>query len=134
MAIPNGNVWQRKTIAATGTGSYYFTDIATPYLAIQVIPILPATGIELTNVFYSNVSPRDWDPGMPGDPNTPVTSSQHAYVWAGPDPAFSGTVVPPSAFLTSSLYNLGNIAAAHVRVDVGSKAGGEVIVQVNRKG
>lgn len=133
MAIPNGNDYQRKTVTATGTGSYYFVDIASPYVAIQTIPILPATDVQAPLVFYSNVSPKTWDAGMPGDANTPVTSSQHAYVWVR-DAAFSGSIVPASAFLTSSLYNLGNVGAQHLRVDVPSVVGGEVVVHVNRKG
>lgn len=134
MAIPNATRFYRNTIPATGTGSFYFENVATPYAAIQVIPILPATSIEFTNLYYSNVSPKDYDGSMPGDANTAVTSSQHAYVWAGPDPAFSGTITVASAFLTSSLYNVGNLAAKHLRVDLGSKTGGEVVVYVNRKG
>jgi hypothetical protein len=62
-----------------------------------------------------------------------VTSSQHAYVWAQ-DLAFSGTIVPASSFVTSSLYNLGNVGARAMKVLVPSVAGGDVVVQINRKG
>ena len=134
MSIPSSTVYRRITVAATGTGSLFFQDVATPYAAIQVFPVLPATSIDLVRVFYSNVSPKNHDPSIPGDVNSPVTSSQHSYVWAGPDPQFSGTIVPASAFVTSSLYNLGNVAAKHMRVDVGSVAGGDVWVYLNRKG
>jgi hypothetical protein len=133
MAIPNDNQWKRQTIAATGTGSFYFVDTATPCLAIQTFPISPATDVQAPLVFYSNVNPRSFDASMPGDPNTPVTSSAHAYVWAQ-DTSFSGTIVGASAFLTSSLYNIGNVGAQHLLVKVPSVVGGDVVVAVNRKG
>ena len=133
MAIPNDSQWQRITVPATGTGSFYFVDTATPCLAFQTLPVNPATDIQAPLVFWSNASPRTFDASMPGPPNTPVTSSGHAYVWVQ-DTSFSGTIVPASAFVTSSLYNLGNVGAQHMLVRVPSVVGGDVIVITNRKG
>jgi len=133
MAIPNDNQWVPITIPATGTGSFYFTDTATPCLAIQTFPANPATDLQAPLVFYSNANPRAHDPSIPGLPNTPVTSSAHAYLWVQ-DTAFSGTIVGASAFLTSSLYNLGNVGAQHLLVKVPSVVGGLAFVIVNRKG
>lgn len=133
MAFPNDTLWQRKTVPATGTGSFYFMDMATPYVALQTLPVLSTTDITYVALYESNVSPRCHDPSIPGDANTPVTSSQHAYVWVQ-NTAFSGTVTPASAFITSSLYDLSQVASKHIRLDVGSIVGGDVTVYINRKG
>ncbi len=133
MAIPNDTQWQRKTVAATGTGSFFFNDTATPYMAIQTIPILPATDIQAPIVSWSNVNPKGYDAAITGEANSAVTGSDRGYVWAV-DTSFSGTIVPASAFLTSSLYNIGNVGAQHMRIQVPSVAGGEIVVLCNRKG
>lgn len=126
---------QQVTVPATGTGSVYFTDVATPYASLQLFPLLAATDVQVPQLFYSNVGPRapGGPTGIQGDPNTPVTSSLFKYVWAGPDASFSGTIVPASAFLTSSIYNIGNLSARYLRVDVPSVVGGVVYVALNRK-
>lgn len=134
MAITGkANITQQITIAATGTGTLYFNNESTPYIGMQLAKLAGTTTTSFLNLYYSNLSPTEI-PGAGGDYGSPITGSAYSFVWAGPDPVFSGTLFTASAAPASQFYTVGNLTARFVKVEVGSSTGGAFIVSMSRKG
>jgi hypothetical protein len=131
MSITAGTITQWITIPATGTGSVYFKNEGTSYVGIQVIKPVGTTTTSFLNLYHSNVSSAEF-PGQTGDKNQPLTAPAASYLWAGPDPSFSGSLFTGSA-PASQMYNVGNVGSKYLKFEIGTVTGGTFCVSFNRK-
>ena len=136
------------TIPATGTGSFYWTNLMGPWVSFQVVKLGGPATIDGMDYAESNFSTED----VPGSSQfllkTPLTAScgnPGAYVSSSAgagvvdpysmywflDSTFSGTLMTGSATDNSGsqVFQLGNVSAAHSRVRVYSKVGGAFLLK-----
>ena len=120
---------QTLTVAATGTGSVYFTADSTPFNSLQILKQAGVTTMEFASASYSNFSGRDvTGVQLGGMGNVPLTASAFSYYWvpeSGPLPvAFTASASPASTMC----YLSGAQGARHVKVTIGSITGGTFLI------
>ena len=132
MAIKASTNTQRTVVPPTGTGSVWFLNEGTPYVGLQITKLDAGSTTQFIELYHSNYSTAEI-PGA-GDPSPmqAVTSSLYPYVWAGPDPGFSGSLFTSSA-PASQFYNVGNATSKFLNLRFGSIQGGSFIVSMTRK-
>lgn len=135
------------TIPATGTGSFYWTNLMGPWVSFQVLKMGGAATLDGIDFAVSNFSTEDVLGSAQYPLKTPLTSSAgNPGAWVSSsagagvsdpyspywfvDPTFSGTLMTGSATDASSslVFDLGQQKGArggmHSRVRLYSKAGG----------
>ena len=117
------------TVAATGTGSVYFTTDDLPFPSVQIVKKAASTTLTFVSASYSNFSGRHLAGVEPaGAGFQPLTASAYSAYWS-PDPnplpiSMTASNAPASGFC----YLSGAVGARHVKLDLGSSTGGAFVI------
>lgn len=122
------------TLAATATGSVYFTTDGTPFNSVQVMKTTGGATLDFMSASYSNFSGMDVaGVELGGQGFVPLTGSAYSAYWV-PEATFLPVSMTASAAPASVMcYLSGAVGARHTKLTLGSVAGGTFRIAVHGK-